>query len=709
MWNLQCIQPLPSATRVQASTAADLALSSYSIEILLTKPPAPPEAPLVFLKTFSEEKLTAKANVRPILREIRVCSVEQPDLQHEGLCGISLACHAAAVEVHLPGFGRLGLRGRLPFVALEYCEGLDLYEFGANGRGIPAMTNGLKRKVEEFLAVAHEGNGNQQGGLLDIDVLIVNKLLQDIAVHQEGSLGLLKMTYDALAPSSTPAVSFDTFQRAWSEKYSSDAGSGDTFDLPHEVKACRALRRLLEMVHDWEWDGAIQFLSAPQLAFLWEARTVPPPSDPRLQEKLQKLLKLAQKQREVNCQLYSRLGKVLLNDQLCQSRIFDPCRERTYALRARTTLPGSQDPVDVRKAAALLLENKLLLHLHTQPKGRLELLSSAESGAIPPSAAWAIFLQATKAVAKMHESGIAHGDIKSENFVLTVGGRVKLIDFGFMHELGRLDPATLNKADFAHAQYVSPEFFQMHEQQGFLERLMQRTGMSVAQLYKANDVWMLGQMLYYLLLRSGGGTSRRPPGYSLFFAEHCDWLCEDKWEAHSPDSDEAREQLVSLGLPADQTGAICKLLLEKIFVPVKERVGDAGQVVAALADLGVTDLATAGQGDLLHLAWPYFIPRPVLPAKRAGSSARAAIFEADLDFVQVKLCPSCKDMQKEDFCWNYEFFQIYLVDPSPLHLFPIQSCPHVVDCCWVSRWAGGAWCQLISIHSSKHAISSAKR
>ena len=267
-WSLQCIPPLQSATMLQASTAADLAHSSYTIEILLTQPPAPPEAPLVFLKTFNDKKMTSVANVRPILREIRVCSIEQPDLQHEGLCGISLACHAAAVEVHLPGFGRLGLRGRLPFVALEYCEGLDLYEFGENGKGIPAMSNGLKRKVKEFLAVAHEEPGTQQGGLPDVDVLMVNKLLQDIAVHQSESLSLLKMCYDILVSSSV--VTFDAFLQAWSGKYDADVGSESTRHVPLQTKACCALRRFLELVHDWEWDSAVQFLSAPQLVFLWE-------------------------------------------------------------------------------------------------------------------------------------------------------------------------------------------------------------------------------------------------------------------------------------------------------------------------------------------------------------------------------------------------------------------------------------------------------
>ncbi len=111
--------------------------------------------------------MTAEASVLPIHRKISVCSIVQPDLQYEGLCCISLACHVAAVEVHLPGFGRHGLRGRLPFVALEYCNSLDLFEFGGYCKGIPAITYGLKRKVEDFLIVAYNEPGNQHRSLPD--------------------------------------------------------------------------------------------------------------------------------------------------------------------------------------------------------------------------------------------------------------------------------------------------------------------------------------------------------------------------------------------------------------------------------------------------------------------------------------------------------------------------------------------------------------
>jgi hypothetical protein len=47
---------------------------------------------------------------------------------------VSAASAAGAVVVDLPGHGRLGLRPRLPFVAMECCTGPDLYDF-ASGYG----------------------------------------------------------------------------------------------------------------------------------------------------------------------------------------------------------------------------------------------------------------------------------------------------------------------------------------------------------------------------------------------------------------------------------------------------------------------------------------------------------------------------------------------------------------------------------------------
>jgi serine/threonine protein kinase len=74
------------------------------------------------------------------------------------------------------------------------------------------------------------------------------------------------------------------------------------------------------------------------------------------------------------------------------------------------------------------------------------------------AASRAIFKQAAKAVKRLHDGGDGrkgarvHGDIKLGNFVLTAHGQVKLIDFGFLLDLG-----TLSRPKVQHHKYSSPQ------------------------------------------------------------------------------------------------------------------------------------------------------------------------------------------------------------------------------------------------------------
>jgi N-glycosidase YbiA len=110
------------------------------LEHLLSAPEGLLAPPRVFLKTF--RRCAENRTVRPLLDEIRMCSLEQPELHdmeaytarrewrsHPSLCGLSLASPAGVVEADMPGIGRVGFRARLPFVAMEHCAGPDLYDY----------------------------------------------------------------------------------------------------------------------------------------------------------------------------------------------------------------------------------------------------------------------------------------------------------------------------------------------------------------------------------------------------------------------------------------------------------------------------------------------------------------------------------------------------------------------------------------------------
>jgi serine/threonine protein kinase len=65
-----------------------------------------------------------------------------------------------------------------------------------------------------------------------------------------------------------------------------------------------------------------------------------------------------------------------------------------------------------------------------------------------------------KALQRLHESGgggRVHGDVKRENFNLTAQGLVKLLDFGFMMDLG-----TENRSNVHVLGYSSPQVRRRH-------------------------------------------------------------------------------------------------------------------------------------------------------------------------------------------------------------------------------------------------------
>ena len=96
---------------------------AFRLEALLRSEEKSPSSPTVFLKTFNH-----LCNMGGVRNEIAVCGSRMPDLAHENVCGVSRASFGALVEPMLEGHGRVGLLARLPFVAMEDCDGCDLHD-----------------------------------------------------------------------------------------------------------------------------------------------------------------------------------------------------------------------------------------------------------------------------------------------------------------------------------------------------------------------------------------------------------------------------------------------------------------------------------------------------------------------------------------------------------------------------------------------------
>jgi serine/threonine protein kinase len=225
--------------------------------------------------------------------------------------------------------------------------------------------------------------------------------------------------------------------------------------------------------------------------------------------------------------------------------------------------------------------------------------------------------------------------------------QVKLVDFGFLKELPIADDESgldttkpwFDISDILGLNYISPEMRELKKGTLTLEQLKQ-AGVSLKELVKKNDVWMLGHVLYYLVCRP------REVGAPRFFAETYTWRSLSKFDALGPlNTAKAEQRLDSLDLDGDQKGKLRELLFEKILVPVKQRVKDADAVASALADLG-KDLLEEGQAELQQIAWPFFLqgvnlhrpPKVDGTAHGGGSTLNnlsPPLFEADITYVKV--------------------------------------------------------------------------
>ncbi|CAF0818638.1 unnamed protein product [Rotaria sp. Silwood1] len=93
--------------------------------------------------------------------------------------------------------------------------------------------------------------------------------------------------------------------------------------------------------------------------------------------------------------------------------------------------------------------------------------------------------QMVDAVAILHRNGIVHSDIKPENFILTPGGQLRIIDLGLSFRMPKTETSVLRP--FAGTpEYMPPEVCQI--QNGHYSRQG-----------RASDIWALGVLLFEMV------------------------------------------------------------------------------------------------------------------------------------------------------------------------------------------------------------------
>ena len=145
---------------------------------------------------------------------------------------------------------------------------------------------------------------------------------------------------------------------------------------------------------------------------------------------------------------------------------------------------------EAQAAAALNHPNIVTIHEVSEFQGRLFIameLVEGESikdlvskGALPVDEALDMALQIGQGLAKAHQAGIVHRDVKSQNVLLDKEGRVRILDFG-LAKVKKDAMLTQTGVPMGTVAYMSPE-------QGRGEQVDHRT-----------DIWALGVVMYEML------------------------------------------------------------------------------------------------------------------------------------------------------------------------------------------------------------------
>jgi serine/threonine protein kinase/regulator of sirC expression with transglutaminase-like and TPR domain len=167
--------------------------------------------------------------------------------------------------------------------------------------------------------------------------------------------------------------------------------------------------------------------------------------------------------------------------QLLLNRIKDESSVKRFIQEARVA--ATLEHPNVVTIHALRIEDKnFYMIMEYLPGGSLrELLN--KQGKLPVEQAVNLTIGICEGLAKFHEKGIIHRDIKGENILLTNDGRPKIIDFGIAHVPEAAGGLALTQAGFQPSTllYSSPEQVRGEP------------------LDARSDVYQIGEVLYYML------------------------------------------------------------------------------------------------------------------------------------------------------------------------------------------------------------------
>lgn len=175
------------------------------------------------------------------------------------------------------------------------------------------------------------------------------------------------------------------------------------------------------------------------------------------------------------------LNRKVAIKQLLLNRAGDEKTVKRFIQEARVA--ASLEHPNVVSIYGLRLEdNNFFIIMEYLPKGSVKKLMARE-GKLPVEQAVRLTIGICEGLARLHELGIIHRDIKAENILLTADGRPKIIDFGIAHVPELIGGLGLTQAGFQPSTLV----FSSPEQ------------VKGEPLTPRSDVYQIGQLLYYML------------------------------------------------------------------------------------------------------------------------------------------------------------------------------------------------------------------